>query len=373
MGGQNPTDIFDSQKAKITEYNTLIIDNLNFKPKITINENTYLIIICPIYSISSLNFIFNGGTVILNNKINFDVTLENDVVINSIIIINSGCELFFNIKNWEVYTIDIKNYFINHGLIKLNGRFILSKNSILNFGILLFRYSLTLSTSATIGLSNYGEIISNTAQKDLTHDTELIISKTRLFNDINSKFYLEKNTSLILKNNGTVRNDGVFKQKENSIIEIYDNGYIQNKNILSLDALLINNSDSQEQIINDINGVLTLENDFNVDKSGKSLHIKNSDVVISYKYKPNFSTVGKEATYLNIDNLKYIKGENEKSLAVEENIKECIFELNSSNINETALNTLIYLLNLKYNIKQSTTENNKEIIKLLKLILFKNV
>ena len=60
------------------------------------------------------------------------------------------------------------------------------------------------------------------------------------------------------------------------------------------------------------------------------------------------------------------------SLDDQKNIKDCIFELNSSNINAADLNTITYLLNTQYNIKHQSEGTIDEILRLIKFGLLKD-
>ena len=193
-----------------------------------------------------------------------------------------------------------------------------------------------------------------------------------VYNDYTGEIYMEKDTKLIIEKNGYLINDNIFEQKENTIIIIGENGYVENKQNMKLDGTIINNSSDPEILINNINGLLILENDFNI--SGNETKIKNSDVVVSYNYDPKFIKTGNDERYLNIESMTYKKNNEEMQLLTndQKNIKDCIFELNSSNINAADLNTITYLLITKYNIKHQIEETINEILRLIKFGLLKD-
>lgn len=84
------------------------------------------------------------------------------------------------------------------------------------------------------------------------------------------------------------------------------------------------------------NGLVYLENDSNLNKN---IIFKNNSTIISYidKYDPVFTNDNvKDERYLNIKKMKYYKDDKEIKLYENlENIKDCIFELNSLDIEVT--------------------------------------
>lgn len=383
IGSQNKTtDLYDSTGNKI-EYNTIIFDRPTSR-KITLENDSYLIFTCQILSTKTLNIEFNGGSVVINNRISIN-SLNNITVstftIKSKILINKGSEFYFNAFNTENNTstpieVIFTNSVINLGVVKFYGncKFTTSNGKLLNFGFTKFRHSLTVDGDF---LLNFGIIKFETYKiEDPDKFTTLKITSVDngshyIYNDYSGEIYMERDTKFIIEKNGYLINDNIFEQKENTTIIIGENGYIENNQNMKLDGTIINNSSNPEILINNINGILTLENDFKI--SGNETKIKNSDVVISYKYDPNFIKVGNNERYLNIDLMMYKKNNEPIPLLSDsqKNIKDCIFELNSSNIDAADLNTITYLLNTQYNIKHQTEGTIDEILRLIKFGLLK--
>ena len=84
-------------------------------------------------------------------------------------------------------------------------------------------------------------------------------SSCYVYNDYSGKIYMKRDTKLIIEKNGHLNNDNIFEQKENTTIIIGENGYIENNQNMKLDGTIINNSSNPEILINNINGLLTLE------------------------------------------------------------------------------------------------------------------
>ena len=377
----NTTKLYDSSGNEI-EYNTIIFDRPTSRI-ITLEDKSYLIFTCQILSTNKLYIVFNGGSVVINNRISIN-SMNNitnpTFTIKSNILINKGSEFFFNAFNNDNNSfIDIifANSVINLGVVKFYGncKFTTSNGKLLNLGFTKFRHSLTVEGDF---LLNFGIIKFETYKtEDPNKFTTLKIagadnSSHYVYNDYSGEIYMERDTKLIIEKNGHLINDNIFEQKENTTIIIGENGYIENNQNMKLDGTIINNSSNSEILINNINGLLTLENDFKI--SGNEAKIKNSDVVISYKYDPNFIKVGNNERYLNIDLMTYKKNNEPIPLLLDnqENIKDCIFELNSSNIDAADLNTITYLLNTQYNIKHQTEGTIDEILRLIKFGLLKD-
>ena len=136
---------------------------------------------------------------------------------------------------------------------------------------------------------------------------------------------------------------------------------------VKLDGKIINKTNKEYIIQN--NDVIYLENDFETEGDVK---ISNNDVVISFNKDPVFASNDvMDDRYLNISKLYYSIHGQGSNLTTTGQIKDLIFELNSSNIEPDVLNTIIYLLTKQF--EETYTKNTlDEILRLIKFGLLKD-
>ena len=303
----------------------------NIKSQIIITENAY--VYCPIYENVKLyisNDIINHGVLITNcPNLYFGQTYdENDgkTKYKSIMLLNYN--RMFNLN------LNFNGNYTNYGNAKLGGVCYFNNSSLNTAGVLgnteiLKNCELTFSAD-----KNMSDIFSNT-NKNLKIDEN---AKIKIIGD--SKYF--KNTNLLYNNNNSVSR---------------------------LDCQIINETGETLYIYNK-SGVVYLDNDF---EYNKNIKVKNEDVVISYiKEDPEYITTNKNDRYINIQNLKFYKNGVFSDLDSEQNIQDCIFELNSANIESSDLTSLTYLLNRRYDIKHSKNNTIDEILRLIKFGLLKD-
>lgn len=210
-----------------------------------------------------------------------------------------------------------------------------------------------------------------------------IYTYSRLINDENGIMEMLSDGKIIFDNEDPtlniqhlILNRGQFiDMKNNSTIEILKTPnsllwFIENYSTAKLDCIIKSSIPLISYNLKD--SILYLENDFESDDNFK---IKNNSVVISYKKTdPIFveDDIDYER-YLNIYNMKYYK--DDKPINLDEslqNINDCIFELNSVNIEPDVLNTVTFLLSSQYNIKHQTDGMIDEILRLIKFGLLKD-
>lgn len=303
----------------------------NIKSQIIITENAY--VYCPVYKNVKLylsNDIINHGVLITNcPNLYFGQTYdENDKKTKYKWIMLLNYNRMFNLN------LNINGNYTNYGNAKLGG-------------ICYFNNS-SLNTAGILGNT---EILKNC---ELTFSADKNMST--IFSNTNKNLKIDENVKIKI-----IGNSEYFKNTE----LLYNN----NNSISRLDCQIINETGETLYIYNK-SGIVYLDNDF---EYNKNIKVKNEDVVISYiKEDPEYITTNKNDRYINIQNLKFYKNGVFYDLDSEQNIQDCIFELNSANVESSDLTSLTYLLNRQYDIKHSKDDIINEILRLIKFGLLKD-
>ena len=355
---------FKSQKENLSNFldNNINI-NLNFGGYIVINTDLNMV---PSLTINGNNsyIIDNGNFILFRKTYNINDEYLNDYS-RSIIINNENNE--FSLSS------DIENLtfgqFYNYGLFLQSTE--LTINRIYNFGN--WRSSKKL---------NLKSIFSNNGTFEINND---VFAYHRIANDENGIIKINQGGNLyfdITDINNSKAFDTLILNK-GSLFDMKDKTSIKLLNLNNIDYLFKNysvikidgeiSSNVPITSINYNNGLIYLENDSYLDKN---IIFKNNSTIISYtdKYDPVFTDDDvKDERYLNIKKMKYYKDDKEINLYENlENIKDCIFELNSLDIEAATLNSMTFLLDMQYNIKHQTDGTIDEILRLIKFGLLKD-
>lgn len=359
---------FDN-KHNITDFK----DYTTSKPFSIDNDLTYV----------KVNYL--SGTIIFDQFLDFNLNSINKPSIYNIksqIIITENAYVYY--PNYENVKLYFSNDIINHGVLITN-----SPN--LYFGqiydendgktkykrIMLLNYNrmFILNLNFNGNYANYGnaKLGGICYFNNSSLNTAGVLGNTEILKNCELTFFADEDMPTILSN--TNKN---FKVDENVKIKITGNSkYFKNTNLLynnnnsvsRLDCQIINETGETLYIYNK-SGIVYLDNDF---KYNEKVKIKNEDVLISYIEKdPEYITTNKDDRYINIQNLKFYKNGVFSNLDSRQNIQDCIFELNSANIESSDLLSLTYLLNRQYDIKHSKDNVIDEILRLIKIGLLKN-
>ena len=382
--------------TKIYRFNTTSAKLKN----IVINNGGFLIVNDS--SISDPTTKFNDSTGVQNIKIDFnDGNLVynangglypstkdkdgNNTVINCNLYINKNVSLFHEYKSY--YT-DKSNYIIingnvynegtaniytkmqfgfgepdkaknktinNYGNFRLGDAF-LNKTSIATNGLFIIRGDCKIR-DARISIGLYGQLdIGNNVRPK---QTKLTFEDTEYMSD----WIVEKITNI-----------GKINLKENAEIILTGTNNIKllmsnnNINSVKFDGKITNKTNNEYVIKN--NGIIYLENDFETEGDVK---ISNNDVVVSFNKDPVFgSNDVTDDRYLNVSKLYYSIHGQGSNLTTTGQIKDVLFELNSSDIESDVLNTTTYLLTKQFD--ETYTENKiDEILRLNKFGLLKDL
>ena len=334
-------------------------------------------------NLSYIKVNYLGGTVVFDQFLDFSLNDISSIYnIKSKIIITENAYVYYpNYKNVKLY---ISDNVINHGtLITASPNLYFGQIYDENSTKTTYKYTMLLNYNRMFNLNlnfygnytNYGnaKLGGNTYFINSSLNTAGVLGNTEILKDCELTFFADKDMPTILSN--TNQN---FKVDENVKIKITGNSeYFKNANLLfnnnnsvsRLDCQIINETGETLYIYNK-SGIVYLDNDF---KYNDKIKIKNEDVLISYiKKDPEYITTNKDDRYINIQNLEFYKNGVFSSLDSSQNIQDCIFELNSANIESSDLTTLTYLLNRQYDIKHSTDNTIDEILRLIKFGLLKD-
>ena len=374
-------------------FDTIVIDNQDPKYKnLTVNLKVGGFILVNVLLTGDLNIMklkIEDGTFIYNYDNNF-IGYNDDKDNNSqefkkcTMIVNKDIKLYNQLEN-EVIIYKL----INFGIILLHGKQTTFGNKssditddiIHNYGhIRIFKNN---KCDVYGSISNSGKFFiyeemkmssrfSNDEEGDLIIETGGKI-KFDILNKSYSYEYLLSNLSGIInvKENGAIELSSEPSNKNSNYGLKY---IIRNNDIVKIDGSIINHSSESRKIYNDINSIVYLENDFDIKDN---VEFDNNDVIISYVDKPiNLTNKGR---YLNIDSMEYYKYKAKKNPIILSddlnNIKDCLFELNSSEVQPDTLNTITYLLTTQYNIQNNNEKESdlSEIIRLIKIGLLKDL
>ena len=330
----------------------IIVNNsLNMIPSLNINEyNSYIV--------------DNGNFILFRKTYNVDKELLNDY---------SKATIINNENNEFSLNSDIENltfgWFYNFGLFLQVTE--LSVSRVYNFGVWRSSKKLTLNS-----------IFSNNGTFEINND---VFAYHRIANDENGIIKINQNGNLyfdIIDTNNSKAYDTLITNK-GSLFDMKDKTSIKLINLNNIDYLFKNysvikidgeiSSNVPITSINYKNGLIYLENDSNLNKN---IIFKNNSTIISYtdKYDPVFTDDDVEnERYLNIKKMMYYKDDKEINLYENlENVKDCIFELNSLDIEAATLNSITFLLDMQYNINHQTDKTIDEILRLIKFGLLKD-
>ena len=324
-----------------------------------------------------------GGNIIFDQFLDFNLTDEPRIYnIESQIIITENayvyCPVYENVKLY------LSNDIINHGtLITMSPNLYFGqiydendgKTKYKNIMLLNYNRMFNLNLNFNGNYTNYGnaKLGGICYFNNSSLNTAGISGNTEILKNCKLTFFADKNMSTIFSNtNKNLKIDENVKIKIIGDSKYFKNTellYNNNNSISRLDCQIINETGETLYIYNK-SGIVYLDNDFEYNKNVK---VKNEDVVISYvKEDPTYITTNKNDRYINIQNLEFYKNGDFSKLDSKEKIQDCIFELNSANIESSDLITLTYLLNRQYDIKHSKDDTIDEILKLIKFGLLKD-
>ena len=333
--------------------------------KIILNNGGYLVNKFQLVRMG-IRLILNGGTFVCDTQgIYFKNERGDDLTDYSNVkyIVNNNVQIGISLdyKLGEVYNygqiiqdgnIEITGKLWNNGIWRVKNKTLTLHGEMTNIGI--FKINSNIYTYSRLN-NDEGGII------EMLSDGKIIFDNEDSTLNI-QHLILNRGQFIDMKNNSTIE----ILKTPNSLL-----WFIENYSTAKLDCIIKSSIPLISYNLKD--SILYLENDFESDDNFK---IKNNSVVISYKKTdPIFveDDIDYER-YLNIYNMKYYK--DDKPINLDEslqNINDCIFELNSVNIEPDVLNTVTFLLSSQYNIKHQTDGKIDEILRLIKFGLLKDL
>lgn len=340
-----------------------------------------------------LNLNYNGGNIVLNTMFNLNPNLSEPLIINANIYNLKSLMINYNINSKPLI---INKYFYNYGNLNQS----ITKPQNIYFGFSYDSSTGEYKESTQSRINNFGNMrlyniklnghFSNAGLLKINGRMDILDSNLAM--NITSKLIIMEGGKLKFILNKPFNDNLIYHQgdyinvQEKSSIEIELNKSSSSQKFLETPRIIVNLStvkndgtiklidpfNNEEAIIKNEIGIVYLENDFKIEGNIKFL---NNDVILSVLKDPIFiQNEVEDETYLNISTLTYLKNGNKKILKTDNEIKDLIFELNSSDIEPDVLNTIIYLLTKQYEETYGlqTKDILDEILKLIKFGLLKD-
>ena len=340
-----------------------------------------------------LNINYNGGKIVLNTIFNLNPNLSEPLTINANIYNLRNLMINYNINSKPII---INKYFYNYGNLNQS----ITKPQNIYFGFNYDSQTDEYKKSTQTNIYNFGNMrlfnikinghFSNAGLLKINGQMDILDNNLAM--NITSKLIIMEGGKLKFILNNPFNDNLIYHQgdyiniQEKSVIEVELNKSLPSQKFLETPRVIINLSTvkfdgivklndpfkNEEAIIKNEIGIIYLENDFKTEGNIKFL---NNDVILSILKDPIFiQSEVEDDRYLNISTLTYLKNGKKIQLESPDEIKDLIFELNSSDIEPDVLNTIIYLLTKQYEetYGSQTRDILDEILRLIKFGLLKD-